>query len=49
MAQMTVAAALSEAEPDRWEDHLTDTLGRSRFVRRSTSCSPLRACPSGYA
>ena len=30
MAQMTVAAALSEAEPDRWEDHLTDTLEAGR-------------------
>ena len=30
MAQMTVAAALGEAEPDRWEDHLADTLAAGR-------------------
>ncbi len=30
MAQMTVAAALGEAEPDRWEDHLADTLEAGR-------------------
>ena len=30
MAQMTVAAALAEEEPDRWEDHLADTLEAGR-------------------
>ncbi|MEM7542770.1 MAG: FAD-dependent oxidoreductase [Pseudomonadota bacterium] len=30
MAQMTVAAALSEAEPDEWEWHLADTLEAGR-------------------
>ena len=30
MAQMTVAAALAEQEPDRVEDHLDDTLRASR-------------------
>ena len=30
MAQMTVAAALSEQESDSWEDHLTDTLAAGR-------------------
>jgi len=30
MAQMTVAAALSEQEPDTWEDHLADTLAAGR-------------------
>lgn len=30
MAQMTVAAALSEETPDRWEDHLRDTLEAGR-------------------
>ena len=30
MAQMTVAAALSEEEPDTWEDHLADTLAAGR-------------------
>ena len=30
MAQMTVAAALSEEEPDTWEDHLADTLTAGR-------------------
>jgi succinate dehydrogenase/fumarate reductase flavoprotein subunit len=30
MAQMTVAAAIGEEEPDRWEDHLRDTLEAGR-------------------
>ncbi len=30
MAQMTVAAALAEEEPDRWQDHLADTLAAGR-------------------
>ena len=30
MAQMTVAAALAEQEPDTWEDHLSDTLAAGR-------------------
>ena len=30
MAQMTVAAALAEQEPDTWEDHLADTLAAGR-------------------
>ena len=30
MAQMTVAAALGEWEPDRWTDHLEDTLAAGR-------------------
>ena len=30
MAQMTVAAALGEQTPDRWEHHLTDTLAAGR-------------------
>ncbi|MCP5156228.1 MAG: FAD-binding protein [Ectothiorhodospiraceae bacterium] len=30
MAQMTVAAALGEQEPDRWEDHLADTVRAGR-------------------
>jgi succinate dehydrogenase / fumarate reductase, flavoprotein subunit len=30
MAQMTVAAALSEQTPDHWEHHLTDTLAAGR-------------------
>ena len=30
MAQMTVAAALAEEEPDSWEDHLADTLAAGR-------------------
>ena len=30
MAQMTVAAALAEETPDRWEDHLRDTLEAGR-------------------
>lgn len=30
MAQMTVAAALGEQTPDRWENHLADTLAAGR-------------------
>src|SRR5213082_686135 len=30
MAQMTVAAALGEEEPDHWEHHLADTLKAGR-------------------
>jgi succinate dehydrogenase/fumarate reductase flavoprotein subunit len=30
MAQMTVAVALGEEEPDRWENHLADTLKAGR-------------------
>lgn len=30
MAQMTVAAALAEQEPDTWEHHLADTLAAGR-------------------
>ena len=30
MAQMTVAAALAEQEPDTWEDHLVDTIQAGR-------------------
>ena len=33
MAQMTVAAALGEEEPDSWEDHLADTLAAGRGPR----------------
>ena len=32
MAQMTVAAALAEQEPDTWEDHLADTLAAGRGI-----------------
>jgi succinate dehydrogenase / fumarate reductase, flavoprotein subunit len=42
MAQMTVAAALAEHEPDCWEDHLADTLAAGRGlcdeVLASTLC-----------
>ena len=38
MAQMTVAAALAEQEPDTWEHHLADTLAAGRgAVRRERS------------
>src|SRR3954471_18029856 len=30
MAQMTVAVALGEEEPDHWENHLADTLKAGR-------------------
>ena len=38
MAQMTVAAALAEQEPDTWEDHLADTLAAGRGL-----CDPVLA------
>ena len=38
MAQMTVAAALAEEEPDTWEDHLADTLAAGRGL-----CDPVLA------
>ena len=38
MAQMTVAAALAEQEPDTWEDHLADTLAAGRGL-----CDPALA------
>ena len=38
MAQMTVAAALAEQEPDSWEDHLADTLAAGRGL-----CDPALA------
>jgi len=36
MAQMTVAAAVGEEVPDRWEDHLTDTLRAGRSLCNET-------------
>ncbi len=36
MAQMTVAAALSEQEPDTWEDHLADTITAGRGLCDAT-------------
>ena len=36
MAQMTVAAALAEQEPDTWEDHLADTLAAGRGLCDAT-------------
>ena len=47
MAQMTVAAALSEQEPDTWQAHLADTLAAGRGL-----CSELLAttlCQHGAA
>lgn len=38
MAQMTVAAALSEQEPDHWQTHLDDTLAAGRGL-----CDPVLA------
>ena len=38
MAQMTVAAALAEQEPDTWEGHLADTLAAGRGL-----CDPALA------
>ena len=38
MAQMTVAAALAEQEPDTWEHHLADTLAAGRGL-----CDPALA------
>ena len=46
MAQMTVAAALAEQEPDTWEDHLADTLGAGRELCDATLAEVLcRAAP----
>ena len=46
MAQMTVAAALAEEEPDTWEDHLADTLGAGRGLCDPTLAEVLcRAAP----
>src|SRR5437762_7894531 len=36
MAQMTVAVALGEEEPDHWEHHLADTLEAGREL-----CDPM--------
>lgn len=36
MAQMTVAAALAEQEPDSWEDHLADTIQAGRGLCDTT-------------
>ena len=32
MAQMTVAVALGDQEPDHWTDHLADTLNAGRGI-----------------
>ena len=46
MAQMTVAAALAEQEPDTWEDHLADTLAAGRGLCDATLAEVLcRAAP----
>ena len=46
MAQMTVAAALAEQEPDTWEHHLADTLAAGRGVCDATLAEVLcRAAP----
>ena len=46
MAQMTVAAALAEQEPDSWEDHLADTLGAGRELCDASLAEVLcRAAP----
>ena len=46
MAQMTVAAALSEEEPDTWEDHLADTLAAGRGLCNEALAEVLcRAAP----
>ena len=46
MAQMTVAAALAEQEPDTWEDHLADTLAAGRGLCDPTLAEVLcRAAP----
>ena len=46
MAQMTVAAALAEQEPDTWEDHLADTLVAGRGLCDATLAETLcRAAP----
>ena len=50
MAQMTVAAALAEQEPDTWEDHLADTLAAGRGLCDESLAEVLcRAAPSGCA
>jgi succinate dehydrogenase/fumarate reductase flavoprotein subunit len=41
MAQMTVAAALAEEEPDTWEEHLADTLAAGRGLCSETLASTL--------
>jgi len=41
MAQMTVAAALAEEEPDTWEGHLADTLAAGRGLCSETLASTL--------
>ena len=47
MAQMTVAAALSEQEPDTWEDHLADTLAAGRGLCDAALAEVLcRAAPA---
>ena len=46
MAQMTVAAALAEQEPDTWEHHLADTLAAGRGLCDVTLAEVLcRAAP----
>ena len=46
MAQMTVAAALAEQEPDTWEDHLADTLAAGRGLCDAALAEALcRAAP----
>ena len=48
MAQMTVAAALAEQEPDTWEDHLADTLAAGRGLCDAALAEVLcRHAPSG--
>ena len=47
MAQMTVAAALAEQEPDTWEDHLADTLAAGRGLCDASLAEVLcRAAPA---
>ena len=43
MAQMTVAAALGEAEPDTWENHLADTLAAGRDLCDRSTATALRS------
>ena len=46
MAQMTVAAALAEQEPDTWEEHLADTLAAGRGLCDAALAETLcRAAP----
>jgi succinate dehydrogenase / fumarate reductase flavoprotein subunit len=47
MAQMTVAAALSEEEPDTWQAHLTDTLASGRGLCSEVLATTL--CQHGAA